>query len=415
MSNEREIKQFSLNLYYIMEGDKEIILDSKYNELGSYIQEFNQEKKKFHLFKYNFSELSIPQLQEYLMFQLEVPIICHAEKIFIDGFPMKRELTNQILDIFKNDYKDSFKIVDFEETAGLCDIEIIISQPKRTHYIQQAYLRNFSSNKTEWLSTNNKKKARIFVYDKLKEQIIIIGNTDSEKNFGQRIESIAFEDYFYSLSLEKYMADNLERQIPTIFDKLFTTKTISAINSSEKEILVRYLILTWNRPTEAREHMKESFEKGIVEAIKMNPELEVPKNANPVMNEDYLRYQHESQIIKFLDKSSDLYLVDRIMNFKWLLIQAKNNNFYFTSDNPIIFYNSFYEKQKSRGNDFIANKREKTLSKLKNDEKVGDGMILTSEHPERRPGVKGIEIYFPISPLLCILLVDWQKQIDPYI
>ncbi len=36
-------------------------------------------------------------------------------------------------------------------------------------------------------------------------------------------------------------------------------------------------------------------------------------------------------------------------------------------------------------------------------------MILTSDHPERRPEVKGVEIYFPISPQLCIVLVDWQK------
>ncbi len=155
--------------------------------------------------------------------------------------------------------------------------------------------------------------------------------------------------------------------------------------------------------------MKESFEKGLVKAIEMNPEIEVPENTIPVINKDYLRFQHESQIFEFLDKNSDVYLVDRILNFKWMLIQAKNKNFYFISDNPIIFYNSFYEKQKSRGNDFIANMREKALSKLKNDEKAGEGMLLTSEHPERRPGVKGVEIYFPISPQFCVLLVDWQR------
>ncbi len=43
------------------------------------------------------------------------------------------------------------------------------------------------------------------------------------------------------------------------------------------------------------------------------------------------------------------------------------------------------------------------------DKKVGEGMLLTSDHPERRPGVKGVEIYFPINPRFCIVMVDWQK------
>ncbi|MHA1468645.1 MAG: hypothetical protein ACTSP6_11300, partial [Promethearchaeota archaeon] len=37
------------------------------------------------------------------------------------------------------------------------------------------------------------------------------------------------------------------------------------------------------------------------------------------------------------------------------------------------------------------------------------GMLLTSDHPERSPGVNGVEIYFPINPQFCIVLVDWQK------
>jgi len=409
MSEEREIKQFSINLYSTKEEDKITIFDHQQNELGSFIQQFNQEEKSFHLFDYSFSNISFSQLQEYLLFQLEVPIVCHAEKIKIDGFPLKKELTNQILEIFKIDYENCFIIENIEENAMGCNIEINISQPKRTHYIQQGYLRNFSSNRTEWVTNNNKKKARIFVFDKLKEQLVNIGNTDSEIKFGQRIESIAYEEFFYSLSFEKFIADTLEKQTPPIFDKLLSKKSISSLTPTEKETFTKYLILTWNRPTEAREHMKESFEKGAMEAIKMNPDLKIPENVRPVMNEDYLRFQHESQIFRFLDENSDVYLVDRILNFKWMLIEAKNQNFFYTSDNPIIFCNSYYEKQKSKGNDFIADNREKALSKLKIDKKMGEGMLLTSDHPERRPGVKGVEIYFPISPQFCIVLVDWQK------
>jgi len=253
---------------------------------------------------------------------------------------LKRESIDPILSIFKKDYENSFKIESVKEYGSSCDIEITISQPKRTHYIQQAYLRNFSSNINDWLPNNDKKKARIFVYDKLKEQIVNIGNTDSENKYGQKIENIAFEEYFYSLSLEKFLADTLEKEIPPIFNKLTAAKTISSLKPSEKETIVKYLILTWNRPTETREHIKESFEKGIIEAIKMNPKLEVPKNAIPVMNEDYLRFHHESQILRFLDSNSFNFFIKLTSYFCpiSLIISMKLSSY---SESFLLFRSSF--------------------------------------------------------------------------
>lgn len=409
MSEKREIKPFSLYLFYTKEEDKVTILDRQNNEIGTYIEQYNQEEKVFHIFGYNFSKFSIPQLQEYLVFQLKVPLACHAQKVLIEGFPMKKDLTYEILEIFKKEYEGFFKVAKCEEVAGLCNIEISISQPKRTHYIQQAYLRNFSSNKIDWKPKNNKKKARIFVFDLLNEELVNIGNTESEKKFGQRIEAIAYEEYFYSLALENFMANTLEKELPPIFNKILDTKRITTLTSLEKEALVKYIILTWQRSPEARKHMKEAYEKGLIQAIELDPNIELPENTIPVMNEDYLRFEHESMVFKFLDETSELYLLDRILNFKWMLIQARKKDFFYISDNPIVFNNSYYEKQKAKGNDFIAEQRKKILSKLKLDKRSGAGLELTSDHPERRPRVKGVEIYFPISPHSCILLVDWQK------
>jgi len=409
MSKEREIKRFSVNLYSIKEGDKITLLDHQYNEIGNYIQHFDQEKKGFFLSDYEFSNISNFQLQEYLLFQLKVPIAVHAVNIEIDELPLKLELINQVLNIFKKEYEDNFSIENIEEKSKGVDIKIKITQPKRTHYIQQAYLRNFSSNKAKWVSDNKRKKARIFVFDKTVGKLVNIGNTPSEINYGQKIENIAFEEYFYSLGLEKFIADTLEKEIPPIFDKILNKKTLGIVTPNEKKTFTKYLILMWNRPTEAREFMREAYEKGLMTSIEMNPDLEIPENAEPVINEDFLRFQHESQIFRFLDEDDDNSLINRIFNFKWLLIDTKTHNFFYTSDNPVIFYNSYYEKQKSKGNDFIAKDREKMLAKLKEDKNVGEGMLLTSDHPDRRPGVKGVEIYLPISPRYCIVLVDWQK------
>ncbi len=409
MSEEKEIKQFSFTLYYTKEEDRFTLLDRQRNELGSFIQQFDQDKKNFSIYDYKLSKASINQLQDYLFFQLRVPIACHAKKINITGFPLSRQLTKEVLLIFENEYGNNFSVSKLQENAGICDIEIQITQPKRTHYIQQAYLRNFSSNTSEWVVENKKKKARIFVFDKLKDEIVNIGNTTPEKIYGQRIENIAFEESFFSLGLEKFIADNLEKEIPPILEKILLQKSLISLTTTEKKKLTKYIILTWNRPKESREYMKESYEKMLMASLEMTPNIDPPENAVPVINEDYLRLKHESLIWDYLDDSYKGNFIDRILNFKWILVKPRKKDFFYTSDNPVVFYNSYYEKQKSKGNDFITEMRKKSLEKLKEDERVGEGLIQSPNHPERRPGVKGVELYFPISPQLSLILIDWHK------
>lgn len=43
-------------------------------------------------------------------------------------------------------------------------------------------------------------------------QLVNIGNTDSEKNYSQKIENIAFEEYCYTLNLERLIANALENK-----------------------------------------------------------------------------------------------------------------------------------------------------------------------------------------------------------
>ena len=58
MSEEREIKRFSVNLYCVKEGDKISLLDRQYKELGKFTQHFDQEQKGFFLSDYEFSDIS---------------------------------------------------------------------------------------------------------------------------------------------------------------------------------------------------------------------------------------------------------------------------------------------------------------------------------------------------------------------
>ena len=409
LEEESEIKRFSLTLFYTKAGDTCTLLDHNKKELGSFTQQFDQDDKTFYVHDFNLSYASLNQLQEYLSFQMMVPISCHAKKVKMDKFPLKKKMIQTVLEFFVREYKEGFTIDSLRENGDMCDIEITIKQPKRTHYIQQAYLRNFSSNKTEWLADNKKEKARIFVYDKIRDLIVNVGNTPIEKTYGQRIESIAFEEYFYSLGLEKYISDTLEKQLPPIFEKILTSRTITSLTLEDKKTITTYLILTWIRSKDMREYLKESYEKSLMTTINIAPDIDAPENAEPVINEDYLRFLHESLIWDYIDETKKENLIDRIVPFKWLLLEERGKQFFFTSDNPVVFHNSYYEKEKRNSNDFIAKIREESLKKLKADNQIVAGLMLTSDHPEWSPGVEGVEIYFPINPTYCLILIDWQK------
>ena len=65
--------------------------------------------------------------------------------------------------------------------------------------------------------------------------------------------------------------------------------------------------------------------------------------------------------------------------------------------------------QKKKGNDFIKKRRQEALAKIKKDKRVASVLISTSDHPERAPKVKGVEIYFPLNPKICLFLMDKQR------
>jgi len=415
LKNKRNLKEFFLDLFYEKKGDTFILYDKNKNKLGTFNQSFDEKSKNMIYSDYDFKENSISCLQDVLFVQIQTAIIVHANKIKIIKIPLNSENIKSIISIFKNIYGE--RISDYELNKNKEDTcsELIIHiiQPKRTHYIQQAYLRNFSSNKEIWKPTNSKDKARIFVFDKLNNKIVNIGNTNTENIYGQKIMNLAKEDFFYSLYLEELMSKTLERHIPPIFNRIIIQKSLRRFHESVKQIVIEYIILTWCRPLEVREHIKESFEKGGKISIDLFSDFKLPDNAKMVLSENYLRFIHERQIMDFLDTSKEGNLVDHLLNFHWGILKARRPYYFITCDNPVIFYNSYYYSQKRKGNDFIKKRTEEALAKIKKDKRVAAYIMLTSEHPERAPKVSGVEIYLPISPEICLYLVDRQNGFKP--
>jgi len=291
MKNKRTLKQFSLDLLYEKKGDKFILYGKNKNKLGTFNQSFDENKNVIIYSDYDFKESSISYLQEVLFVQIQTAIITHTNKLKIIEIPLKLDNIKDIISIFKDVYDERISIHKLKDKEVSCSELIIrIIQPRRTHYIQQAYLRNFSSNKRIWKPANSKEKARIFVFDKLNNKIVNIGNTEVENTYGQKIMNVAKKDFFYSLYLEEFMAKTLEKYIPPIFNKIINQKSLRQLNQGEKQIVTEYIILTWCRPLEVREHLKESFEKGGKLSIDLFSDIKLPDNAKMVISENYIKF-----------------------------------------------------------------------------------------------------------------------------
>ncbi len=225
MEETENYKQFSFNLFYIKKDNSITIYNNKKIRLGTFTQDFMEQDKVLLLSNYSFEKRTIDCLHELLFFQIFIAIIVQADKLIIEGFPLASSLIKPVISVYKKKYgEEKIKIERFEEDSlnEKCNLVIIITQPKRTHYIQQAYLRNFASNPAEWIYQKKKDKARIFVYDKINGETVNIGNTPSENKFGQKINNIAKKDFFYSLALEDFMANTLEKEFPKIFEKIIS-------------------------------------------------------------------------------------------------------------------------------------------------------------------------------------------------
>lgn len=92
----------------------------------------------------------------------------------------------------------------------------------------------------------------------------------------------------------------------------------------------------------------------------------------------------------FPKDSTNQYLYDSYFRFTWKLIKAQHQKF-LTSDNPIILYSNLERPKIPKD----------LIKKFKQENAEGLGTIRYRGLAE-----KGIQLYFPISPDLCLLFYD---------
>lgn len=390
---------------------------------GQYLSKFCFGYDEVHSsFNYIFHDVAkgfdvVNIFNEFITSIILVALTLSIKEIIFNSLPINERDFNDIFKKFKNLYENNIDIIDIKLDLEKYIQQVIIKVQlqQNTHYIQQAYLRNFSSNIGIWSPKNQKDKARIFVFNKYKNSEEIIGNTPTELKYGQKIISIAKEDYFYSVAMEQLMRQTYEKNAPLIFHKLIREKTTKGLNDEEKRIIMDYIILTWQRPKETRKRLKETWEKAFKIFAEDYKGKKIPSNIIIEANPEFLRRTQEEMMLKFLYPESESYkmLSPRLLSLNWRIIKTNNPHFFLTSDNPVVFYNSYYEKEKRKGNDYITKKIQnfKRLARL-ND---SIGFIELKGELGRAPMAKGIEIYLPISPRICICIFEKLDSTKPLI
>lgn len=224
---------------------------------------------------------------------------------------------------------------------------------KIQHYVPRLYLRNFS--------IVHKKKCHVFCFDKVQERV-----------FPSNIEDIAAEKYFYDMDkgknqiVEKALG-NLESMFNAAYDKLLQTEDLHSLSDMEKAVFAYFIAVQELRTREFREFIRDlarQLEKrlsGYELTEDLRNQLEAAKGEKSVKS------IQAKMLIQDAPKCAKI-----MVAMKWILLINKTKLPNWSSDQPI-----------NRHNDI--------------DHSPYGNLGLES---------KGIQIYFPLSTKVSLLLCD---------
>jgi hypothetical protein len=227
------------------------------------------------------------------------------------------------------------------------------------HYVPKVYLKNFSK------EING--KFFIQCFDK-----------QTSKIFPVNIEKIAYEEEFYDKIDEEQKLERNLRKIETRFGKainhLISKKDLSGLNNEDFESILDFIAIQMIRTKEIRIEFKQTA-KQFLDNFGNKLSGKLKKEVGESIKEESLRKNHK----KFILKNGEIFK-EIIKKMKCILILNESVFPLWTSDNPVVEYNSI------------------------------------DHFPYGNLGLNciGIEIHFPITPKLCLLVCDpISFQLEP--
>ena len=228
--------------------------------------------------------------------------------------------------------------------------------PKNQHYVPQFLLKKFCFNKD----------SQIYVFDKSKEVV-----------FETNIKNVAAENGFYNFKADgttfsiEHDLGNLETATAEIIGKIIKQESLAGMTSDEKAILSIFIAAQFSRTKQQRLMIKQMNDL-LVEHIRR-------LGGDPNNIKGFTPFSSDDEINRF----AIMTLEENVKRFwslfyerGWLLFKSTKLMHYYTSDNPVTLHND---------NDFGF---------------MGNLGL----------GVKGIEIYFPLSPNLSLGIIDESNE-----
>lgn len=216
------------------------------------------------------------------------------------------------------------------------------------HYVPQFYLKNFS---------NNRKSIGMY-------------HTKHHKYIKEAsIKKQACKDYLYGEdgTLEDMLMD-IENQSSKIIKKIIETSTLPPQDSNDYALLLLFILMSEARNLRTADSINNFIDIKMKTIMKMNKKLDI--------SPDFIDKTKISMNIPNLHSiSTSLEIYPILFDLKSVLLISKNDRQFITSDNPLVRYNQMYIQRKY------------TLR--------GYGL-----------GNMGIQLFFPISPQLCICIFD---------
>jgi len=227
------------------------------------------------------------------------------------------------------------------------------------HYVPKVYLKNFSD--------FNGKEHYIWVFDK-----------KTQKIFQTNIKDIAFEEEFYNKWDEDQKVEQKMREIETEFgkavEKLIQVKDLNKITPMEKRHISKFIASQMIRTKESRVELEE-LPKALLERFGDNISDKLKMELESSLEKDSLRKLHGEMILENFS-----YYENILNQMKWILISNKSKSPFWSSDNPVVMFNSI-------------------------DHSPYGNLGLTS---------LGIEVCFPINPKLWLIICDPVSfQLEP--
>ena len=152
--NSNDFKQIAANVFFKIENDTMIFYDESFNRLGQVTRILDKDNRilKYSDFKKESEAFSTDSLHDILIQFIESSNLIQMKELIIENFPLDINTFDQISDAFIKFYPKAITISYDKNTSIdiIHNIRVYFKNPRITHYVQQAYLRNFSSNEKVW-------------------------------------------------------------------------------------------------------------------------------------------------------------------------------------------------------------------------------------------------------------------------